>query len=719
VKSGRRRSAGWPGALLGLLLTSCGPAPVAVFTGLEIVVAEGDGQFGAVGQILGTPLRALVRVEVTQQPREDVSVLWDIEQGNATLLGPTTATTDSTGSIEIRVQLGGVPSEIVVRARVAQQPSASTRFTVYAVERPVLSGVTPGSAVGGGTVTLTGSNFSPVAAQNVVLFSGIRGRVVSATPTQLQVEVPACLPARSVGVRVQLGAVASDSVELVVTGGGAITSLAVGESLDVADDGGFACFALEGGVGLQYLTLVYSASTVGAATHPYELTALSSSSPLGSPSRRSARAAAADVSASTPDPQFSWDEHVRTLEGELLVQRRGGPASRPARSGAGTAAVPAVGEIRVFNVLRRDRTFEQVTAVAGYVGSAAAIFVDQAAPAGGFTASDLAAFASRFDDVIHPEVTGAFGATSDLDANGRVIILFTPAVNRLTPLGSSGFIGGYFFGNDLLPGTNNPNSNGGEIFFSLVPDSAGVHGPPRSKSDVLSVVPAVLAHEFQHMVHFNQRYLGLDGGEEALWLSEALAQMAEEIVARRYEALPDAASAELFRSGTRARARRYLRATDTVSLIVSTGQGSLEERGAGFLHALYLADQEGIGVLGRLTSTTLRGVANVEAEVGREWPALLADWWSAILLDGPGPETGPLVYQGFDLRSFLGGPFPLGFESIGPGSVKAPGILWSSASAYYIVSPDPAGSMTVRLGGEAGGTSSPQAALRMRIIRLS
>jgi len=38
---------------------------------------------------------------------------------------------------------------------------------------------------------LSGSNFSPVAAQNVVLFSGMRGSVVGASSTELRGVVPA------------------------------------------------------------------------------------------------------------------------------------------------------------------------------------------------------------------------------------------------------------------------------------------------------------------------------------------------------------------------------------------------------------------------------------------------------------------------------------------------------------------------------------------------
>ena len=719
MSPGRRRSPWWLGALAGLLTTSCSPGSVEVLTGLEIVVAEGDGQFGTVGELLGTPLRAVVRTGATQIPQEGISVLWDLDQGGATLVGSTTAVTDSTGSVQIGVQLGSVPEEVIVRVTLADQPSAWATFALYGVEPPVLSGVSPASAAAGDTITLDGTNFSPVPGQNVVLFSGIRGRVVSATGTQLVVEVPPCLPARPVTISVQLGTVASGIAPFTVTGGGEVTSLPIGSPLDVADDGGFACLTLEGGPGVEYLTLVYSGSTVGAAMHPYELTALSSSAPAAvvSPTNATPTARRSALHRAPPaDPQTSWDERVRALEADLISAALRSRRSRPERVGGGPAAVPTVGESRIFNVLNADGGYDQVTAVARYVGAEAAIFVDQDAPTGGFDMTDLEALSARFDGVIHPEVTAAYGAVSDLDANERVIILLTPAVNRLTARGAPGFVGGFFFGNDLL--TGNAGSNGAEVFYALVPDPAGQFGDPKTKGQVLRVVPAVLAHEFQHMVHFNQRFLSLDGGQEALWLAEGLAQMAEEIVARRYAELGDPFSTELFRSGTRARARRYLGAIDTVSVIVSTGQGSLEERGAGFLYLLYVTDQEGIEVLGRLTATTRTGVANVVAEVGLDWPGALADWWSAILLDGPGPESGPLVYPSVHLLALLGNPFPLRVVQIGGDGAQASGLLWSSSSAYYIVTPESTGSITVRLGGEAGGASSPQASMRMRIIRL-
>jgi hypothetical protein len=689
---------------------------------LEMLIASGDGQFGVVGEDLGVPLRVVVRSEVTGSPREDVSVLWDITQGGASIVGVSTTITDSTGSTQARLRMGAGPGEVRVRASVAGQAAVSTTFQLFGVNRPALSGVTPADAAAGETIVLTGTDFSTQADQNVVLFSGIRGRVLAATQTSLQVEVPPCLPARDVAVSVQLGVVPSvDSISMAVTGGGQVTSMQVGDVLDVVDDGGFTCHALDGGItGADYLALVYSASAVGAARHPFELTLLSSSPPPLAAARAPRVEGALPEDGVATGLQEAWDQRVRALEDALVRGRSPAPGGAAGPARVGPAAVPSVGERRTFNVLNASGGFDQVTAEAQYVGTRAAIFVDDEAPdpPDGLTDADLAGLAARFDDAIHPAVIGAFGTPSDLDANERVIILFTPAVNRLTPRGSSGFVGGFFYGVDLLPAST--GSNQAEIFYALVPDPDGIFSDAHTKQQVLQAVPAVLAHEFQHMVHFNERVLVRGAaGQEALWLSEGLAQMAEELVARAFDAASDAQGAHLFRAGAVLRARRYLAGPDTVSLVVTTGQGSLPERGAGFLSLLYLEDQQGTELLGDLTRTTRTGVPNVEFEAGIDWPDVLADWWSATYLDGPGPESGPLTYPTIDLRAYLGSPFPLQPVPIGPGDASPSGSLWSSSVRYYFVSPPFGGTASVRLGGDSGGPSAAQAALRLRLIRIS
>jgi hypothetical protein len=65
---------------------------------------------------------------------------------------------------------------------------ASSRQTV--APAPVVASFEPMQAYVGDVVTINGANFSPVLADNVVRLNGIDAKIISATPTRLQVEVP-------------------------------------------------------------------------------------------------------------------------------------------------------------------------------------------------------------------------------------------------------------------------------------------------------------------------------------------------------------------------------------------------------------------------------------------------------------------------------------------------------------------------------------------------
>ena len=707
------------GALLPvvLVLGSCRRGPVdPALPILDVVVAGGDGQFGTLGQTLPEQLHAVVRVAETGLPRKDVTVLWEVEQGSATFLGVPTTVTDSTGSSRRSLQIGTEPGEILVRVSVIEQQAASAEFVLHAVEAPELLSLSTASAAAGDTITLTGANFSPVALQDVVLFSGIRGRVLTASGAALEVEVPRCLGAREVDVTMQLGSVATGGLPLTVTGGTeTAASLQPGDVVDVDDADGLTCLRLPGGA--SYLALVTSGSTVGAASHEYVWTGLVDSGSIIGPLGPAGVQRRELTDTSGPHPQALLDGRLRLEEKRLLASSA--PGSVPGGGGpsAAPAPVPVLGEKRTFKVLNSTGGFDDVTAVARHVGTHGVLYVDESAPAGGLTDADLADFAARFDGVIHATVTQLYGSPSDLDGNQRVVVLFTPVVNRFTPRGSSGFVGGFFFGLDLLP--DRANSNGGEIFYALVPDEDAQFSDARTKDQVLAVVPAILAHEFQHMVHFNERVLERGAAStEALWLSEGLATMAEESVARAYQAVGDAASVELFRSGNLQRARKYL-ANPAASLIVTTGQGSLEERGAGWLHVLYLAHRFGDAILGELTRTTLTGTSNVTQHTGVAWDDLTADWWSALYLDGIGPEDGRLEYPDLDLRSLVGTPeYPLVPERVGVSDFEIARPLWSSSADYFELVPPSGGAVSLRLGGPAGGSPSAEGVLRLRIVRL-
>ncbi len=707
--------------LLGGGLACSGSQTAVVLPPLEMVVAAGDQQYGTVGQQLQAPLQVVARVLTTRLPRVDVPIVWSVESGDAEIVGVERMFTDSVGSAKTTVRLGTTVGEVTVRAQADVDNGASALFQLHVVDRPEVDAIVPASAAPGASVVLSGRNFSPEPDANVVLFSGFRGRVTEATTSSLTVTVPPCLMPMQTEVTAQLGGVASVSRSLSVAGGQPPTEMAVGEVRDLTDPDGFDCVAVSGSSDARYLVIAQSTSSVGAASHPVEVIG-SAWSPTGphevNPMAR-LRVESESVTGlgAIPDRQTLWDEELRREERRMTRGRPTGSLGASALEGP--ARIPSVGERRTFQIFEAPGLFSEVSAVAQFVGERAAFFVDEAAPTGGYTTADLAEFSARFDDFIGPTVDETFGNASDLDGNERIVILLSPEVNALTPRGSLGFVAGFFFGLDLLP--EQEGSNAAEIFYSLVPDPNGVHSDPRPRDQLLELIPAILAHEYQHMVNFNERVLKAGAeANEAVWLSEGLAQYAEELVARAYEDAGDTEGAVLFRRGTQDRSRRYLSGPDTVSLIVSVGQGSLAERGGGFLFTLYLADRFGVELPGELVSTTRTGVENVVGETGAEWSDLLSDWWSAVWLDDPSdpPPSPELAYGDVDLRAFVGTPYPLEAMDLGQQTFWLTRSMRSSSVAYYTVAPPADGSTILRVAGYAGGASLPVAGTRLRIIRI-
>ena len=84
--------------------------------------------------------------------------------------------------------------------------TSPNRLSIYEnknVHAPVISvnTVSPLKGSVGSTVTITGSNFSPVPSENTVYFGAVQGTVLTATPTKLTVSVPAGATYAPVSVR--------------------------------------------------------------------------------------------------------------------------------------------------------------------------------------------------------------------------------------------------------------------------------------------------------------------------------------------------------------------------------------------------------------------------------------------------------------------------------------------------------------------------------------
>ncbi len=719
---------------VSLTLAACAREPVTPgLDPLEIVVAGGEEQHGTAGTELPDPLRVIVRKADSGLPAEDITVRWVVTGGDAELQGPEATITDEAGATEITLRLGSTEGQVTIVATVVEQESARAELRAWVVGTPRLTSVEPLEAPVGATLVLGGQNFSPVADQNLVYFSNVRARVLQASGTRLEVEVPTCLPQRDdVRVRVALGAVSSGTIGVAVTEGGPIEPMLPGQYVDLSDPDGGACVRLPGervdGEPAEYIIIPQMTGTIAGARYPMSLAWLGYSGVATAPPVPSATTLTAPVSRPSLEPatdaQGTFDLRLREEEAGLLERRLagGGPAPTPvgaARAPGAPAAVPTVGESRTFWVFNGsddpDARFDQITATARHVSARAVVYVDDASPAGGFEAGDLEDVGARFDAPIHARVTQTFGAPTDLDGNDRVVILFTPVVNRLTERNSNSFVGGFFYGRDLLPELS--NSNAGEVFYALVPDPNAVHGDARTRRQVLDVVPSILAHEFQHMVHFSERVVRMGGSQDALWVLEGLAQMAEELVARDYTAPADSAEAELFRDGNRRRSLLYLEQPDTVSLIVSSGSGSLAERGAGFLFMLYLHQQDGPDVLGRLTRTTLTGTANIEAQTGTTWEELFSRWTTAVFFDRGDDATGPFTYPDFDLPRFLQSPLVFNVPTGGPGDFAFTTELRASSMRYIRLLPPDGGTLTLTMGGAHGGPFTSGAGATLRVVR--
>jgi hypothetical protein len=127
--------------------------------------------------------------------------------------------------------------------------------------------------------------------------------------------------------------------------------------------------------------------------------------------------------------------------------------------------------------------------------------------------------------------TGAFGALSDVDNNGGVIVFFTPKMNELSPPASSVIQMGLFQPRDLFSAASCSNSNEAEILYMLVPDPTGVvNSNVRTVSLAYGNAGPTLVHHYEHLINASRRlYFNGAAPMEEAWLDEALAWSAQEL----------------------------------------------------------------------------------------------------------------------------------------------------------------------------------------------
>jgi len=707
---------------------ACGGSdPLPTAASLDIV-ASSNGQSAPAGAPLPAALAVVART-ATSDAAPRARVRWQVIEGGGAVLSDTATIADGDGRAEVALTLGPGTGTYRVQAAPADAPAATVVLTATATPAPQLASVTPSTFVAGDTVVLAGSALGAAAE---VFVAGAPARVVAGSATSLSVVVPPCLVPGPVEIRALVAAALSNGVTGTYASSLAPLALGVGAyaSIDPAQLPGCVTFPAAGADTVEYLVAPQSATTVPGVSAQYSLAGDSVVVVLSQ--------GAGDARQTAVPFAGRFHDALRRQEAEAALRPR--PALPALQLAPAEAPTVKVGDVRTFQVCNNipcssTADFAAVTGRAQYVGAHAALFVDDAAPAGGFTTADYQSLGALFDDDLYEVATAAFGAESDVDQNGVVIVLFTPEVNRLTPENQCGtsVITGYFFGIDIDPGfQTDRRSNKGEVFYALAPDPSGTVTCTLSTESVRRLVPVTFIHEFQHMISYFQHVLVRNGSSEALWLNEGLSHISEELAGLHFEAQGRDTLFARFAIGDLFNGYLYLSNPGAAFTLPLTGTGTLEERGAAWLFLRWLADQYGPGITRRLVETSRTGAANVVAAAGTPFDRLLTQWFLANWVsDLPGFTPPPrLAYTTWRFRTTYAGlhddlpsrftkPFPLDPPIASPGTVRLDGTINAGSGEYLRLRQAPGEKgFTLRLTQLGGGAFPASVVARLNVIRV-
>jgi hypothetical protein len=697
----------------------------------------------------GSELPAPLQVEVRDPdgtPVRGVAVRFQIVTGRGASLTDTLVATSPEGIGSTRLRLGPSRDSVVVAGSVRGQEDRGVTFRIFPGAPPELLTIDPSVFAAGDTLLLRGNRLLAGSAGDDVFFGSARGRVVGQPSDSLvRVIVPPCLAVGNLAVSVRVGTATTNPVVGTAVSRGAPLALAVGEGLAVRGaDAGCVRLATAG----QRFILVPQFATYAdsvPSTRPFTLS-VDALSPVAS---------AGDSGGPTPTggtvtARTAFELMLRSTE-QQIARTLSRPASERAlepgapaldRARLAQAPVPALGSTRSFHVLTRldGTTFGTATARLRYMGTNILVYEDLTAPAP-LGDSTVAALGDLFDRTLYPIDVQTFGSESDVDGNGRVIVLLTPLVNGLTPASqcaTAAYVPGYFYGIDL--DTRNKNSNRAEIFYAFVPDPKGERSCPHTLDDVLGLLPATFLHEFQHMISFNQHVLVRGGPVEAIWLNEGMSHIAEELGARHFDAqfpapagrsqpsqlLPD--SALPFVRGDLDNASLYLGSTPSHSVTAFQNLGTLEERGAAWLFLRWLGAQKGDAVYARLEQTGLRSGQNVESAAGETFTALFGDFTLALYADSipglarsavsPRLRMGPRPLRELMTRGLGRTSYPLTVRSAPPPGFPTSGTMVQGTALYYQLTV-PAGGVAVRYSAPNGTALSAALVPQLGVLRIT
>lgn len=378
--------------------------------------------------------------------------------------------------------------------------------------------------------------------------------------------------------------------------------------------------------------------------------------------------------------QSAFDLKLRQLEKPLLPQIR----QRAAAPKTALFEVPAVGDTLDFGFSCINQTDfpnapDDVRGVVRNVSSRAVVVEDILAE-GVFSQAEYAEIAANFDDPVYDTDVTYFGEPGDIDANGRVILLYSAGVNRMSDSYDEGFIAGFTCPLDL----GFVGGNDAEMFYLMVPDPSGELTPGAGdgieKEAVLRFTDNTVAHEFQHMINAQTG----NGGAQDIWINEGLSHLAEEVVGHALngvgpgedlgpdELLSTAEQQDVFRKwylNNWFNLAQYLNSTaDTAALLVATDPldfNTFRMRGSAWMFLRYALDRTEESTAGEaartraLIQTNFSNSRDAVSDVfGIDFDILATDWAGMLTTeDRQGVAAGPdLLLPSYQMREIFESP---------------------------------------------------------------
>ncbi len=577
-------------------------------------------------------------------------------------------TPNAVGRAMVTVSLEGVERHIPVTVVPEIAPNA-----------PILNTLSPAVIGPGVPFTIRGRRLAPSLIGTTVHVDGRAAQILTVTDTLITALLASgglpCAPTADVSVQVRTSqGVGAHAVRLQLA---PQRDVAVGGALLLLNATDASCLELPG-EGRYMLTLLNTARAFGAGDIGVTLEGRAG---LG-----------AAVSIIAPDATVRTAEssaHLRLLE-QSAAAVRALRASQP--SAFAEVVVAPIGQLTAFRVPDLDSpnlcaNYRSIAARTVYVGNSVIIVEDTVsqlfgnATLSGTMDGAISALGAEIDNVLWP-LLARFGnplvMDSRLDANGRVVVVLTSAINSM----AGGNVAGAVATCDFFPRSSvNASSNVGEVLYLQVPRVTNLGDEATALARWKYEIRGTVAHELKHVVGFAEHIVRGQPLEES-WLEEATARHAEELFAR---ALTGAtATGNTGYEGVRCEARalsgdaacantpamvlpsmegywQFLASPTARSPLGAASDGDFSFYGSAWSLLRWAMDHavaDEISFTQSLSTSGASGVSNLEARSGRSWEDLLARWSLASITDGRAgmlPTDATLRFRSWNFADVFAG----------------------------------------------------------------